>query len=435
MFPIPGQADRFIFRSERNQEETETGSRQESTMQEERKGMGFKKRKRRIALAVTITLLIGTAPEGAAFSMSEPLVVSATTSTWNKINEAENEKKELENKKDQNEEELNGLKTEQNGLKGELNKLNSQLSDVVANLADLEEKIRNKEEEITVTQQTLEEAKATEEWQYASMVIRVREMYERRETNYVAALLKEGSLSDILNAADYMVRVAAYERKMMDQYTENRQLIEEQEARLQAEKVELDGLKLEAEAEKNKVSGLISQTSNSIAKYGNDIAEAERKAEEYEAALKKKEEDLDALRKQLAEEIAMSQAAANAAWRDISEVTFAEGDRYLLANLIYCEAGGEPYAGKLAVGSVVINRVLSSKYPDSVIGVIYQSKQFSPVASGRLDIALAVNKATADCYRAADEAMSGVTNVGSCVYFRTPIEGLSGISIGGHIFY
>ena len=104
MFPIPGQADRFIFRSERNQEETETGSRQESTMQEERKGMGFKKRKRRIALAVTITLLIGTAPEGAAFSMSEPLVVSATTSTWNKINEAENEKKELENKKDQSEE-------------------------------------------------------------------------------------------------------------------------------------------------------------------------------------------------------------------------------------------------------------------------------------------------------------------------------------------
>ena len=100
MCPIPGQADRFIFRSERNQEETETGSRQESTMQEERKGMGFKKRKRRIALAVTITLLIGTAPEGAAFSMSEPLVVSATTSTWNKINEAENEKKELENKKE-----------------------------------------------------------------------------------------------------------------------------------------------------------------------------------------------------------------------------------------------------------------------------------------------------------------------------------------------
>lgn len=103
--------------------------------------------------------------------------------------------------------------------------------------------------------------------------------------------------------------------------------------------------------------------------------------------------------------------------------------------MIYCEAGGEPYDGKVAVGSVVINRVLSSQYPDSVLGVIYQNKQFSPVASGRLDLALSVGRATADCYRAADEAMSGITNVGNCVYFRTPIEGLEGIQIGGHIFY
>lgn len=83
----------------------------------------------------------------------------------------------------------------------------------------------------------------------------------------------------------------------------------------------------------------------------------------------------------------------------------------------------------------MINRVLSSVYPDTITGVIYQRKQFSPVASGRLAIALNENKATAQCYQAADEAMSGVTNVGDCVYFRTPIEGLTGISIGGHIFY
>ena len=111
------------------------------------------------------------------------------------------------------------------------------------------------------------------------------------------------------------------------------------------------------------------------------------------------------------------------------------GDGYLLANLIYCEAGGEPYDGQLAVASVVINRVRSSVYPNTVVGVIYQNKQFSPVASGRLELALAANKATSRCYQAADEAMSGVTNVGNCVYFRTPVEGLTGISIGGHIFY
>lgn len=132
----------------------------------------------------------------------------------------------------------------------------------------------------------------------------------------------------------------------------------------------------------------------------------------------------------------MAQLAQQSSWRDISEVSFAEGDRYLLANLIYCEAGGEPYEGQVAVGSVVINRVLSSVYPDTITGVIYQNKQFSPVASGRLALALAEGRATGSCYQAADAVMKGTTNVGNCVYFRTPVDGVTPkYRIGGHIFY
>lgn len=65
-------------------------------------------------------------------------------------------------------------------------------------------------------------------------------------------------------------------------------------------------------------------------------------------------------------------------------MSVAAGDQALLAALIYCEAGGESYEGQLAVGSVVMNRVRSQAYPNSVSGVIYQGGQFSPVASGRL---------------------------------------------------
>ena len=194
-------------------------------------------------------------------------------------------------------------------------------------------------------------------------------------------------------------------------------------------------MKVQVEAEQSKVSGLVSQTANSIAGYANEIDAAEAEAENYENLIAQQNQNIAALKKQLAEERRLSDLAASSAKRDISEVTFADGDRYLLANLIYCEAGGEPYEGKVAVGAVVINRVLSSVYPDTVTGVIYQRKQFSPVASGRLAAALAAGKATQSCYQAADEAMAGVTNVGNCVYFRTPIEGLTGISIGGHIFY
>lgn len=363
------------------------------------------------------------------------LVVSATSSTQQKINEAEERRQQLEDEKDRQEDELNQLQGEQKSLRRELNNLNEQLTQVVDNLAVLEQQIRDKEQEIRDTQAALEEARATERWQYECMVDRARALYEMQDESYVNALLKEGSISGVLNAADYIERVASYERQKMDEYTATRVYIEEQEARLQGEKEELDGLKLQAEAEKDKVQGLIRQTSNAIANYGDQIAEAEEHAREVENKIKQEEENLDSLRRQLEAERALSRAAAQAAWRDISEVTFSENDRYLLANLIYCEAGGEPYEGKLAVGSVVINRVLSSKFPDTVLGVIYQKKQFSPVASGRLDLALTVNKANADCYRAADEAMSGMTNVGNCVFFRTPIPGLTGISIGGHVFY
>ena len=382
---------------------------------------------RKAATICTIAVLVASMP-------TDSIVATATT-TADQIKQTQQEKDNLQDQLDQTQDNLGDLKDEHNTLQGQLNNLNAQLSEVSDNLASLEQQIADKEQEIADTQACLEEAKATEEWQYNSMVWRVQRMYERNDTSYLNAIFSKDNFDEMLNAADVFESIAAYDKEKLQEFKDNRKLIEEQEARLQTEKVELDNLKVAAEAEKNKVSGLISQTSGTISQYADQIDAAEQKAREYEAAIKEKEEDLDYLKKKLAEELAMSQSAANSAWRDISEVTFAEGDLYLLANLIYCEAGGEPYAGQLAVGSVVINRVLSSVYPDSVVGVIYQKSQFSPVASGRLDLALASNKATASCYKAAEEAMSGVTNVGNCVYFRTPVEGLTGINIGGHVFY
>lgn len=388
------------------------------------------KKNKKTAVLLAITLFIG-----AICPAFDALETFATSSTQQQIQEEEREKEELEGKLDETQGQLEGLRGQSTSLQKELGNLNTQLSQVVGNLEELERQIAGKQQEIADTQAALEEARETENWQYECMVARARTMYEMREDSHINALLSSGNFSEVLNAADYYSRIAKYDQSKMQEYQENRELIEDHEARLQTEYIELENLKTQAEAEKSKVSGLISQTSNSISQYADQISEAERKALEYEQEIKKKEENLEALRKQYEEELAKSRAAANASWRDISEVSFDESDRYLLANLIYCEAGAEPYDGKVAVGSVVINRVLSSKYPDSVLGVIYQNRQFSPVASGRLDLALTAGRANADCYRAADEAMSGVTNVGNCVYFRTPIEGLEGIQIGGHIFY
>lgn len=384
----------------------------------------MKKIRRIVAMIVLVSVTAGAFP-----------MVSYASTTQQKIDKTEKEKNELEGKLDDKQDELENLKGEHNSLKGQLSNLNSELTQVSNNLASLENQIAVKEQEIVDTQAALEEAKQTEAQQYASMKTRIRYMYESGEKSYIEAFFSATSLAEFLNAADYFERIAEYDRMMLDDYEANRQFIESEEARLQNEKIELDGLKQQAENEKSRVSGLINKTSQSISQYADQISDAEAEALAYEAEIKKKEQDLKYLKKKLAEEIAISQAAAKGQWRDISEVTFAEGDRKLLANLIYCEAGGEPYEGQVAVGAVVINRLLSSKFPDTIVGVIYQNRQFSPVASGRLELALAQDKATERCYRAADEAMSGISNVGNCIFFRTPIEGLTGISIGGHIFY
>lgn len=386
----------------------------------------MKKLRRTVVLLLTMALVGVMSPN--------ELAVTAT-STGEQIKQTQQEKKNLENKLNQTQENLNDLKGEHNTLKGELNSLNAQLTEVSDNLADLEQQIGEKEEEIAQTQEALTAAKATEQWQYECMVIRVRDMYERRDSGYLNAVLNKGSFSEVLNAADMYEQIAEYDQKKLQEFKDNRKQIEEQEAVLQQEKMELDDLKALAEEEKSKVSGLISRTSETMALYADQISDAEAQALAYEAEIKEKESNLEYLQKKLQEELAKSREAAGGTWRNISDVSFEEGDLYLLANLIYCEAGGEPYEGQLAVGSVVINRVLSSKFPDTVVGVVYQNKQFSPVASGRLALALASDKATASCYRAAEEAMSGVTNVGNCVFFRTPIDGLNGIRIGGHVFY
>lgn len=367
----------------------------------------------------------------AAMSVS---VVYAQT-TQEKIDQAEKEKKDTENKLDNANQNIDSLKGSQNALKGQLNNLNEQLEQVGDNLNQLESRISSKQQDILQTQAALEEAQQVEQEQYELMKARMKFLYEQGENSYLELLLTSKNLGDILNRAEYISEVNLYDQQLLQEYQTTCAQVAETEQQLQTQLADLGDMKVQVEAEQSKVSGLVSQTANSIAGYANEIDAAEAEAENYENLIALQNQNIAALKKQLAEERRLSALAASSAKRDISEVAFADGDRYLLANLIYCEAGGEPYEGKVAVGAVVINRVLSSVYPDTVTGVIYQRKQFSPVASGRLAAALAAGKATQSCYQAADEAMAGVTNVGNCVYFRTPIEGLTGISIGGHIFY
>lgn len=106
----------------------------------------------------------------------------------------------------------------------------------------------------------------------------------------------------------------------------------------------------------------------------------------------------------------------------------------LLAALIQCEAGCESYEGQLAVGAVVMNRVRSGAYPSSIHGVIYASGQFTPALNGKVNTVYESGRISASCVQAAQEAISGVSNVGDMTHFRRN-NGRDGLVIGNHVFY
>ena len=384
---------------------------------------------RRLAAVVSVCLLCAMAPQDTAQASS------TIKSIQEKINQAQEEKEATEEAKEATEKNIGGLNSARNSLQGQLNGLTEDLTQISENLEQLESDIIEKNAQIDETLEQLDLAKQTEEKQYADMKTRLRFLYEDRNQTYLEILAGARSFSGLMNQSLYVEKLHEYDRKMLLQYKAQREAIEELEARLQEERERLEELQAQTEAEKQKITDSVNSTRNGIAGYTSQIADAEAQADALSQQIEAQEQNLAALQKQLQEEIAKSRLAANSVWRDISEVTFDENDRYLLANLIYCEAGNQPYDGQVAVGAVVINRVLSSVYPNTVSGVISQYKQFAPVLDGHLALALAQNRATAACYRAADEAMSGFSNVGRCVYFRTPIPGLTGIQIGGHIFY
>ena len=107
-------------------------------------------------------------------------------------------------------------------------------------------------------------------------------------------------------------------------------------------------------------------------------------------------------------------------------------DKELLASLIFCEAGNQPYEGQVAVGAVVLNRINSASYPNTMEEVIYQSGQFSPAMSGWLDRVGANGSYTDAAMQAAEDALAGSNPVGNCLYFSV---GGYGMRIGDHLFH
>lgn len=352
------------------------------------------------------------------------------------IDDANNQIDNLQDQIDDAQEELDEYNKQEDALQNELDDLNSNLQSLANDMNGLETQISEKQQEIETTTNELEEATKQAEKQYENMKARIQFMYEHGNTSLLVTLLESNSLSDFLNRTEYVSFITSYDREKLNEFQQLQTDIEQKKEDLESSEASLVAMKEEMKENQNKVSSLINQTQQNIDKTQNEIANKndslenlEEKLAYWEAVEKKLEEE------KAKEDLKKWESLQGMGKEDFSNIDYTpqEGEAYLLAAIIQCEAEGEPYLGKIAVGNVVMNRVKSSKFPNTITGVIYQKKQFSPVASGRLAYRLEAG-VNDECIRAATEVLNG-KHVIDALFFRMNNGTINGTIIGNHVFY
>lgn len=397
------------------------------------------------------------------------------------LSDLESEKEANEQSQSMYEEQASNLQESKTALENLVSGLNSELAVINEKLSGIRIRISEKESELIQTQQELNEAKEQESEQYRDMKKRIQYMFEMGDTSYIEILLSKGSIADNLNRAEFVSELVKYDRRMLEEYKNTKQSITEKESKCLADQAELEELQSEVQDQQKLISAKISDTNERIKAYASDIAEAERAAWEYEKQVERNQQAIDdesrrieessileaeSIERARKERESREQASREQASREqnqtretvtdengniVTEETTepyeettspyennyvaGEKDLDMLAALIECEAGDQSYYGMLCVGAVVMNRINSSRFPNTLYEVIYQPYQFTPVTvSNRFSLVLA-RGANETCYRAAREVLEDGKIVGSWLFFRMNDGSREGEIIGDHVFY
>lgn len=396
------------------------------------------------------------------------------TAIQNQIDSAGKKIDELEQALEQAGQNISAYEREQGMLEAEIASCQDKISRLSEELDATKAAAADTQEEMIQTQKALEQSKADSREQYAQMKQRIRFMYENSTMDMIVYILEAGSMPEALRRANYFQAVQSYDREKLEEYKATTRNIKKHKTKLIKEKEQLEQLKAQQEKQlsgidaavaqlKKQLGSKIAQIQSSKAQQAKYEQELERQKQyEQELERQKAEEDKkradqirrqeEELRKKRQEEQERreqelqtrqqnrssdsgnaSGSSSDSGNTDNPAAAASAGDLELLSTIIYCEAGNQSYEGQLAVGSVILNRVASSSFPNSISGVIYQSGQFSPVASGRFAHALAAGLGSR-CTSAAREVLNGRRNV-DCLYFRADNGLIEGKVIGDHVFY
>lgn len=268
--------------------------------------MGIRKRWSKVILAICLTVTCAFPAYGTTVDMSD---------AKKKATSLEAEKKRVEDT-------LKGLEGLKQDAVAYVRKLDNSLETLNQELSVLEDQITAKEADIAQVKQSLKEAKQVEANQYAAMKLRIQYMYESSQTRYLDLLFQSEDMYQLLNRAEYISKIAEYDKRMMDEYVSTKDQIARDEASLEAEHMELLDLKDATEVRHGSVTQLLTEKSRELKNFETQISSAENQVSEYEKDIKAQEDKI----KQIEAEIKRKELEAKKAAE-------AQGKKYNTANI------------------------------------------------------------------------------------------------------
>ena len=253
------------------------------------------------ATVLTVSGLIVKGERVFASSLSD-VTSDSIEAKKDEIADATKEQKNIKNSISNMEKIVAGLEAKKADLDKYIESIDSTMTDLQGKIHAYEGLIVEKEAEILRKEQELADAEAQEAEQYVSMQKRIQYLYETGETGYLDAIFQADSFSSMLNRAEYVEQIAAYDNQMLHDYITHREYIALCKESVEQEKITLDESVAALETEKNNLEVVRSQKAKDLAAYEDDIALTEASLKELEADLKYQTDLIASLEKEITDE-------------------------------------------------------------------------------------------------------------------------------------
>ncbi len=257
--------------------------------------------KRLMGFLLAVLLLFMTPAATLAAPDTKDSLEQQITSDTGALSNAKNEKKNLESSLEAAQESKETLVQEKNQLASHMEELDGKMSTVSAKLWEVESLLETKTKQLSEMEERLEKAQEDIKVQYEDMKIRIQFMYEHGTMSFIEILFSCKSFSDLLNKAEYIEQVSAYDREMLDEFEATKKKIEKLEKDLEVEQEALQMTKGEVEKQQQEMKGLIEEKRDEIEEYEADIENKQKAIEEYENMIKEQDDMIRALESSVAE--------------------------------------------------------------------------------------------------------------------------------------